>query len=69
MEIFDLEVLKKAYYELYDQNVNPNIANSFSTAAFRFGHSMAQPTLVRYDSFHRPLLNSNYTNYLSSKIN
>lgn len=58
MKIFDLEVLRKGYYEGYDPTVNPNIANAFSTAAYRFGHSLVQRTFVRFDSDHRPLPNS-----------
>jgi len=26
----------------YDANINPSVANSFATAAFRFGHSQIQ---------------------------
>ncbi|XP_032664992.1 uncharacterized protein LOC116841308 isoform X2 [Odontomachus brunneus] len=58
MKIFDLEVLKKGYYEGYDPTVNPNVANAFSTAAYRFGHSLVQRTFVRFDSNHRPLPNN-----------
>lgn len=37
-------------YEGYDPTVNPGIANVFSTAAFRFGHSALSPTLQRLDA-------------------
>ena len=33
----------------YDENVDPGIANAFSTAAYRFGHSMLSATLLRLD--------------------
>lgn len=36
-------------YEGYDAGVNPGIANVFSTAAFRLGHSMLSGTLRRLD--------------------
>lgn len=36
-------------YDGYDANVNPNISSSFATAAYRFGHSMISPTLLRLD--------------------
>ena len=36
-------------YEGYDVSVDPRIANEFSTAAYRFGHTMLSPTLMRLD--------------------
>lgn len=61
MRIFGLELLRKGYYEGYDPNVNPTVANAFSTAAYRFGHSLVQPSFVRFDSDHRPIFNSRYS--------
>ncbi|KAE9547992.1 hypothetical protein FO519_008799, partial [Halicephalobus sp. NKZ332] len=34
-------------YKGYDPNVNPNMANEFATAAFRFGHTLINPKLER----------------------
>ncbi|MGB7412754.1 MAG: peroxidase family protein [Thermosynechococcaceae cyanobacterium] len=37
-------------YAGYNATVNPGIANEFSTAAFRFGHTMLSPQLQQYDA-------------------
>lgn len=36
-------------YNGYNRNVNPSISNVFATAALRFGHSMINPILNRFD--------------------
>jgi len=36
-------------YSGYDASVNPNILNTFSAAGYRFGHTMINGRLVRYD--------------------
>ncbi|XP_063981549.1 chorion peroxidase-like isoform X2 [Diachasmimorpha longicaudata] len=53
MRIFDLELTTTGYYKGYDATTNPNIANSFSAAAYRFGHSLVQSSFARYDRHHR----------------
>ena len=42
-------------YTGYDPNVNPGIANEFSTAAYRLGHSMLSPQLLRYKKNGNPI--------------
>lgn len=58
MKIFDLELLHQGYYKSYDDTINPNVANAFSTAAFRFGHSLVQKSFTRCDRNHQPTLDS-----------
>ncbi|CAI4233067.1 unnamed protein product [Auanema sp. JU1783] len=36
-------------YTGYKPDVNPSIANAFATAAFRFGHTIINPVLFRFD--------------------
>jgi hypothetical protein len=36
-------------YKGYDSNVNPQISNSFATAAYRLGHTMLSPSILRLD--------------------
>ncbi|KAJ8984680.1 hypothetical protein NQ317_015772 [Molorchus minor] len=58
MELFELNLVQRGYYEGYKRKVNPAIANSFSSAAYRFGHSMVQNSYLRTDHKHRPLFNN-----------
>ena len=37
-------------YQGYDPSIDAGIANEFSTAAYRFGHSMLSPELLRLDN-------------------
>ncbi|MBT5050703.1 MAG: peroxiredoxin [Rhodospirillaceae bacterium] len=46
-------------YTGYDAGVNPGIANEFSTAAYRFGHSMLSETLLRLDENGDVIANGN----------
>ncbi len=46
-------------YDGYDDEIDPGISTEFSTAAFRFGHTMLSPELLRVDN------NGNIVNALS----
>lgn len=60
MKIFDIALVDEGYYEGYDPSINPNIANAFAAAAYRFGHSLVQHSFVRFDRNHRPMSNSKH---------
>ncbi len=42
-------------YNGYQPDVNPGISNEFATAAYRFGHSMVSPDLLRLDGKNNPI--------------
>jgi peroxidase len=42
-------------YQRYDASIEGNVANEFSTAAFRFGHSAVGPALLRLDAGLQPI--------------
>ncbi|XP_030760728.1 LOW QUALITY PROTEIN: peroxidasin-like [Sitophilus oryzae] len=42
-------------YKEYDPLINPSISNVFATAALRFGHTLINPILHRYDSSFNPI--------------
>lgn len=46
-------------YRGYRADVNPNIANVFSTASYRFGHSMLNSELLRLDNSGNPIAAGN----------
>ena len=46
VEEFDLGLQERGYYDEYDPTCSTGVLNEFSTAAFRFGHSMIQPHMV-----------------------
>ncbi|XP_030762974.1 peroxidasin homolog isoform X2 [Sitophilus oryzae] len=58
MELFELRLLKEGYYKNFDKRINPTVSNAFSTAAFRFGHSLVQNSFIRTDNHHRSLPNN-----------
>ncbi|CAG9854931.1 unnamed protein product [Phyllotreta striolata] len=58
IRLFDLELLPKGYYKGYNSTIDPTIANAFSSAAYRFGHSMVQNSFIRTDHKHRLIFNN-----------
>lgn len=56
--LFDLELETSGFYTGYDPSVNPTVANEFSSAAFRFGHSLIQGSYMRADRHHRFIPNN-----------
>ncbi|KXJ70822.1 hypothetical protein RP20_CCG022399 [Aedes albopictus] len=56
--LFDLELETSGFYTGYDPGVNPTVANEFSAAAFRFGHSLIQGSYMRADRHHRFIPNN-----------
>ncbi|KAJ2954273.1 hypothetical protein O0L34_g2524 [Tuta absoluta] len=42
-------------YQGYNTKVNPSVSNVFATAALRFGHTMINPILHRYDENFDPI--------------
>ena len=50
MNLYGLNLLTEGYFEGYDPNCNAGIFNEFSTAAYRFGHSLVRPFFPRVDT-------------------
>lgn len=63
MTNFGLNSLTSGYFTGYDDTVKPQIRNSFSAAAFRFGHSMVQQKMAYNGPGHvnqSPLLHNEF---------
>lgn len=46
MQRFDLNIRASGYSHDYDENINACVTSEFSTAAFRFGHSVVDGKLM-----------------------
>ena len=55
MQQWKIEVKDSGYASTYDNKINPSITNVFSTAAFRFGHSMIQGEIQSFNLFGSPV--------------
>jgi peroxidase len=53
MQRHGLVLVKNGYADSYDSYVNPSAANGFTTAAFRFGHTLLPSTVERWSKTHR----------------
>ncbi|XP_037074559.1 eosinophil peroxidase-like [Pollicipes pollicipes] len=49
MQLYDLRVGTEGFFKGYDSTCSAAVLNEFSTAAFRFGHSLIRPQLRRMD--------------------
>nr|AZS64104.1 haem peroxidase [Lygus hesperus] len=49
MESYDLKVRTSAYSTIYDDTINPSIANNFATSSFRFAHSLLPGLMKSYE--------------------
>lgn len=56
--LFELKLVRDGHYHGYNPKVNPTVANAFGAAAFRFGHSLVQGSLMRCDRTHQFINNS-----------
>ena len=51
-DVYDIVIGKSTGY---DPRINPGINNAFSTAAYRYGHTLVRPFFKRLDSNYRPI--------------
>ncbi|XP_078669493.1 chorion peroxidase-like isoform X1 [Branchiostoma floridae x Branchiostoma belcheri] len=51
---FNLSLTDDGFYHGYDENANPTISNAFSTAAYRFGHSLVDEQFTRATPDYAP---------------
>jgi peroxidase len=43
----------QGYWDGYDHDVNPNVIDAFSAAAFRFGHTLLPTSIERWSKAHK----------------
>ncbi|CAL8111499.1 unnamed protein product [Orchesella dallaii] len=55
IKVFGLRLLKTGYYAGYNDTIDATIPSVFAAAAFRFGHSLVQPSINRCDEAHREM--------------
>eukprot|EP00095_Tigriopus_kingsejongensis_P008509 snap_masked-scaffold181_size278858-processed-gene-1.12 protein:Tk08509 transcript:snap_masked-scaffold181_size278858-processed-gene-1.12-mRNA-1 annotation:"hypothetical protein DAPPUDRAFT_301956" len=53
MKRYELELLSTGYFNGYDPKVNPSVTTAFTTAVFRFGHSLLPSKIERWSKTHR----------------
>lgn len=53
MQRNDLVLVKNGYSDTYDPYTNPSATSGFTTAAFRFGHTLLPSTVERWSKTHR----------------
>lgn len=49
-KLYELDPLVNRYFYQYNPNKYPNVANEFSTAAYRFGHTLVRPYFTQADN-------------------
>merc|ERR1712055_203147 len=57
MERHNLILKKDGYFDGYDSYTNPSAATGFTSAAFRFGHSLLPSTVERWTMNHKYIAN------------
>lgn len=54
-ELYELEPLSYEYFYQYNPNKYPAVINEFSTAAFRFGHTLIKPYFTSADTHYKTI--------------